>query len=113
MGYPSYDLTLDRYQERAKATAIYPAEHGLNYCLLKLNGEAGECAEAYGKFLRGDFDIEILREKLQKELGDVLWYVSQAALELDTSLEAIANMNLAKLKSRQDRGVLSGSGDSR
>jgi NTP pyrophosphatase (non-canonical NTP hydrolase) len=53
------------------------------------------------------------REALAKELGDVLWYVSQLATELGLELDEIASANLEKLLSRQRRGVLSGSGDNR
>jgi NTP pyrophosphatase (non-canonical NTP hydrolase) len=50
---------------------------------------------------------------MAKELGDVLWYVSQITSELGLELEDIAQANLEKLLSRQRRGVLSGSGDER
>jgi len=50
---------------------------------------------------------------MAKELGDVLWYVSQLASELGLELDEIASANLDKLLSRQRRGVLSGSGDDR
>jgi NTP pyrophosphatase (non-canonical NTP hydrolase) len=50
---------------------------------------------------------------MSKELGDVLWYVAQLATELDLDLDEIAQENLDKLRSRQRRGVLSGSGDER
>jgi NTP pyrophosphatase (non-canonical NTP hydrolase) len=53
------------------------------------------------------------RQAIAKELGDVLWYVSQVASELGLELEEIAQQNLDKLLSRQRRGVLSGSGDER
>jgi hypothetical protein len=43
----------------------------------------------------------------------VLWYVAQVASELGLDLEEIAQQNLDKLLSRQQRGVLSGSGDNR
>jgi NTP pyrophosphatase (non-canonical NTP hydrolase) len=52
-------------------------------------------------------------QALAGELGDVLWYVAQVATEAGLDLEAIARANLDKLLSRQERGVLSGSGDSR
>jgi NTP pyrophosphatase (non-canonical NTP hydrolase) len=53
------------------------------------------------------------RAAMSKELGDVLWYVSQLASELGLELETVAQANLEKLLSRQRRGVLSGSGDER
>ena len=53
------------------------------------------------------------KEDLKKELGDVLWYVSQLASELGLEFEDIAQTNLDKLFSRMDRGVLGGSGDNR
>jgi NTP pyrophosphatase (non-canonical NTP hydrolase) len=53
------------------------------------------------------------RQAMAKELGDVLWYVSQLASELGLELEDIAQANLEKLLSRQRRGVLSGNGDER
>jgi len=43
----------------------------------------------------------------------VLWYVAQVATEAGLELEDIAQANLDKLLSRQQRGVLSGSGDQR
>jgi hypothetical protein len=46
-------------------------------------------------------------------LSDVCWYVAVLAYELDYTLEEIMQMNLDKLRSRQERGVLSGSGDNR
>jgi NTP pyrophosphatase (non-canonical NTP hydrolase) len=47
------------------------------------------------------------------ELSDVCWYVAVLAYELDYTLEEIMQMNLDKLSSRKERGVLSGSGDNR
>jgi len=62
----------------------------------------------------GIFDLNEERgEAVAKELGDVLWYVSVLAKELDYDLESIAKANVEKLLSRQQRGVLTGSGDNR
>ena len=48
-----------------------------------------------------------------KELGDVLWYLSQIATELDLDLNEVAAQNLEKLFSRMSRNKISGSGDNR
>lgn len=111
-------MNLNEYQEKAISTAIYPNQnsiHGIIYCTLKLNGEAGEVAEKTGKIIRDD-DGKISDEKridLIKELGDVLWYIANLANELSVSLETVANINLKKLAQRKANNTLHGSGDNR
>lgn len=104
------------YQEGALKTAIYP-NRGQNfiYPTLGLVGEAGEVAEKAKKIIRdgGGILTDPEREKMAKELSDVCWYVAALARELDYSLEEIFQINLDKLSSRAERGVLSGSGDNR
>lgn len=104
------------YQKDSRATAFYP-QVGTNfiYPTLGLVGEAGEVAEKVKKIMRDD-NMQVSeqkREELAKELGDVLWYVSQLATEFDLDLEEIAKANLDKLRSRLERGTLAGSGDNR
>jgi NTP pyrophosphatase (non-canonical NTP hydrolase) len=103
------------YQRFSRRTAAYPREAWLTYPALGLAGEAGEVAEHAKKAIRDDAGVidDERREAISKELGDVLWYVSQLASELGLELEDIARTNLEKLFSRQRRGVLSGSGDDR
>lgn len=108
-------MTLNDYQEAAIATAIYPRESAIVYPALGLCGESGEVAEKVKKTLRdngGEFDRE-RRTALAKELSDCLWYVSALASDLGYNLQDIADLGLAKLASRAERGVLSGSGDER
>jgi NTP pyrophosphatase (non-canonical NTP hydrolase) len=109
-------VQLSDYQQRSRATAVYPdAGDNLTYPVLGLCGEAGECAEKVKKAIRDDGGVlsEERRAALAAELGDVLWYVAQLATEAELDLDALAEDNLAKLLSRQDRGVLQGSGDAR
>ena len=104
-----------KYQEKARETAIYPVDMAIIYPALGLCGEAGEVAEKVKKVVRdknGDFDDHD-RIAIRKELGDVLWYVSQIASDLDIRLESVAIANLEKLRVRQEKGTLSGSGDDR
>lgn len=80
-----------------------------------ISGEAGEVSELVKKMIRdedGDLSEE-RREKLVKELGDLLWYLSKAAREAGVTMEEVATTNIEKLRSRQERGTLRGSGDDR
>lgn len=104
------------YQKKSRKTALYP-DVGSNfiYPTLGLTGEAGEVSDKIKKVLRddgGEVSSE-KREEIKKELGDVLWYVSQVATELNLELDNIAELNIKKLYSRLDRGKLGGSGDDR
>jgi NTP pyrophosphatase (non-canonical NTP hydrolase) len=109
------EMTMNMYQDAALKTAIYPRNFSIIYPVLKMNGEAGECAEKVGKWMRdGECKIENLdMVALAKELGDVLWYVAAAAADLGLSLETIASMNIDKLASRAKNAKLQGSGDDR
>ena len=53
------------------------------------------------------------QEEIAKEIGDVLWYCATLSHDLGYKLEDIASMNYAKLRSRQVRNKLHGSGDNR
>jgi NTP pyrophosphatase (non-canonical NTP hydrolase) len=109
-------VRLSDYQQRSRATAVYPdAGDNLTYPALGLCGEAGECAEKVKKAIRDDGGAltEERRAALAAELGDVLWYLAQLATEAGLELEAVAKDTLAKLLSRSERGVLQGSGDGR
>jgi len=107
-------MTLNDYQSLAGKFAQYPNRgSNLPYVTLGLCGEAGEVAEKVKKFIRGDTKEVELHSSLFKELGDVLWYISQCATELGTNLEFIAALNIEKLQSRLDRDMIKGSGDNR
>lgn len=43
---------------------------------------------------------ELDREHLVRELGDVAWYLAEAATALDVPLEAVFQGNLDKLRQR-------------
>lgn len=109
------NMELNKYQEEAKKTAIYPKGQEIIYPTLGLTGEAGEVADKVKKILRDKEGVfsQQEREEIAKELGDVLWYIAIMARDLGYSLEDIAKINISKLKSRQKRGMLSGSGDNR
>ena len=108
-------MTFEEYQKEPQKTALYPEAYRLVYPALGLAGEAGELANKVKKVLRdhGGHLSEEAREAILAELGDVLWYVAQVATDLGESLEAVAQANLAKLRSRKERGRLGGDGDDR
>ena len=103
---------MDAYQRRARKTAIYPREQMIIYPALGLAGESGEVCEKVKKYLRGD-TASNFKEDVEKELGDVLWYIANLATDMELSLDIIAAKNLNKLRDRQDRDVLQGDGDDR
>ncbi len=109
-------MTFEEYQIEARKTAIYPdKDNNFIYPTLGLAGEAGEVAEKIKKVLRDNQGIvsEEKKTEITKELGDVLWYVANLSQELGISLEQVAEKNIEKLKSRQQRDELHGSGDNR
>lgn len=109
-------MTFKEYQEEARKTAIYPnLGNNFIYPTLGLAGEAGEVAEKIKKVLRDSNGVvsEEKKQELTKELGDVLWYIANLSAELGLSMEDVALKNLEKLKSRQERNELHGSGDNR
>ncbi len=93
-------------QDGLQISWLYPA--------LALGEEAGEVLGKIAKFVRKSSDDEAeLRELVKKELGDVLYQVSQLAYEFDLSLRDIAEGNVEKLTDRKERGVIVGTGDNR
>jgi len=111
----TYDA-FDEYQDLTDETAQYPElGHMIVYPALGLSGEAGEVAEKVKKLMRDRAGVldEDQRLALAKELGDVLWYVAQTARQAGLSLGDVAKMNVEKLRSRKERGQISGEGDDR
>lgn len=107
-------MEMNKYQEGALETAIYPEQHRVIYPAPGLAGEAGEVADKVKKILRGDSELtDGKRLDIAMEIGDVLWYCATLAHDLGFTLDQVAQMNYAKLKSRQERGKLGGNGDNR
>jgi NTP pyrophosphatase (non-canonical NTP hydrolase) len=98
------------YQKKAVSFAIYPATHKVLYPALGLCGETGEVAEKVKKQVR---DGVFNRHEVAKELGDVLWYLSNLANDIGYNLDEIADINIEKLTSRKNRDKIKGSGDNR
>ena len=73
-----------------------------------LSAESGEFTEIVKKiiFQGKPYNEENVRH-LKIELGDILWYVAQACMALDISLDEITDMNIDKLSKRFPDGYFS------
>jgi len=115
------NMMVNEYQVQARTTAIYPKAAAVLYPALGLAGEAGELCNKIKKLVRDAENFPIqnekipdeLRAKLVGEIGDTLWYLANLAADLGCNLGMIAEANIKKLASRQERGVLKGDGDNR
>jgi NTP pyrophosphatase (non-canonical NTP hydrolase) len=104
-------MEFDTYQTKASSFRVdgTPNEERV----MGLLEEAGEVAGVFKRFLRGDYTEDQAATKLYKEIGDVMWYLSQIALDNGWKLSEIALDNIEKLESRKFRNTIMGSGDTR
>lgn len=113
-------MTFDEYQKQALTTAhVDPQYKGTTMeptiWAMGVVGEAGEVAEKWKKIIaykEGKISADDLKE-LEKELGDVIWYVAVLADSLGLSLDTIIQKNVTKLADRKARDVIKGAGDNR
>lgn len=111
-------MTFDEYQKQSKSTAQYSdffKSAPWVYLALGLAGEAGEVVDKLKKVGRNNNGVftDEAKLELQKEFGDVLWYLSQLCEELGLSLDEVARLNRAKLEDRKVRDVIKSRGDNR
>ena len=79
--------------------------HRLTTAAVGLSAESGEFLEIVKKMVfQGKPWDTANREHLVIELGDVMWYVMQACMALDVSLEDVVAGNVNKLKKRYPGG---------
>jgi len=83
----------------------FPTERLLT-AAVGMSAEAGEFTEIVKKIV---FQGKPVNEEnlfhLKRELGDIMWYVSQACIGLDISLEEVIQMNFEKLSARYPEGA--------
>ena len=92
-------MTFAEYQRLAMRTA---ADSPIECAAMGLCGEAGEFADLLKKHLYHGHALD--KDRAQKELGDVLWYIALACKRLGVSLEAVARANVEKLRVRYPEG---------
>jgi NTP pyrophosphatase (non-canonical NTP hydrolase) len=112
-------MEFNEYQQLAARTSIL-AQDDTQYKLMLLSmglaGESGEAIDKIKKLVNNEKGVltDEKRSALVSELGDVLWYLSQLAVTLGSSLEDVAQANITKLAERAARGmVVKGEGDNR
>jgi NTP pyrophosphatase (non-canonical NTP hydrolase) len=72
---------------------------------LGISAEAGELTEIVKKvFLQGKPYNEDNIIHLKKEAGDILWYMTQLCIALDTNFDELMAMNFEKLSARYPEG---------
>ena len=97
-------MDINEYQKLAMKT-LNP---GLNKkdvlinSVMGLCGESGEAIDIVKKWLAQGHELD--KEHLAKELGDIAWYLAEAATALDMDLEDILKANIEKLKLRYPDG---------
>ena len=103
-GKGEIDMTVNEYQTLAMASLNRELSQKdiLINAVMGLCGESGEAIDIVKKHLFQGHDLN--REALKKELGDIAWYLAEAATALDTPLEEIFQGNIDKLKQRYPEG---------
>lgn len=116
-------MTLNDYQQAASLTAVYPSAGtgrpiALAYCALglsevhelmsEMDDKVARLQSVIKKAIRSDASvkghlIKLPMVNIVDELGDILWYVSQLARELNVELDDVAIANLSKLAQRMEQ----------
>ena len=97
-------MQLNEYQKLAMTTLNKELSQKdvLINSVMGLCGESGEAIDIVKKWLAQGHELD--KEHLAKELGDIAWYLAEAATALDMSLEDICQANIDKLKKRYPQG---------
>ena len=66
--------------------------------VMGLNGESGEVIDIVKKHMFQGHELD--KDKIKKELGDVMWYVAEVCEALDLSLDEVMEGNIEKLRKR-------------
>ena len=98
-------LTLAEFQRRSLRTDHFPEPENdggdpLLGPLLGLAGEVGTLLAGYKKWLRDGAAYELFKDNVTEELGDIMWYLANAAEKAGLSLDEVAQHNLTKISDR-------------
>ena len=102
-------MDIEEYERLAKSTLLKNPDFRItdkqvmiSWFALGLSGEAGEVADLVKKGIYHQQGLDY--GKLKKELGDVMWYISALADQLDMTLSEIMQANIEKLQARFPEG---------
>ena len=93
-------MTINEYQKLAMTTLNkdIPQDQIIINACLGLSGEVGEVNDLIKKHMFQGHPLD--RDDLINELGDIAWYLAEAATALNIDLEFILMSNIDKLKKR-------------
>lgn len=97
-------MTINEYQKLAMTTLnpkLNETEVLLNG-VMGLCGEAGEAIDLVKKWMMQGHELD--KEHFAKELGDIAWYLAEAATAIGYDLETILQNNIDKLRARYPQG---------
>lgn len=97
-------MTINEYQKLAmsKRNPKLDKRDVLINSVMGLCGESGEAIDIVKKWFAQGHELD--RKHLAEELGDIAWYLAEAADALDIQLEDILQANIEKLRRRYPEG---------
>lgn len=97
-------MKVNEYQELAMTTLNPELRRRdvLINSVMGLCGGSGEAIDIVKKWMAQGHELD--KEHLAKELGDIAWYLAEAATALEIPLEDILQSNIDKLKQRYPEG---------
>ena len=97
-------MNINEYQQLAMTT-LNPQlsrKEVLINSVMGLCGESGEAIDIVKRWMAQGHELD--KEHLARELGDIAWYLAEAATALEIPLEEIFQGNIDKLKKRYPDG---------
>ncbi len=94
-------MEFNDYQKAANRT-LYGNEQVLTNCTLGLSSEVGEVVDLVRQYTF--YSQKLDKKALVKEMGDVMWYLSQVAEWADIPFDDVAKDNIERLNARYPDG---------
>jgi NTP pyrophosphatase (non-canonical NTP hydrolase) len=106
-------MNLNNYYDFTNTVWKEPVEPGAELAILGMGlmGESGEVGEMIKKSYH--YGRKIDADRLEKELGDVIFYWVRLCRYFGFDPDGVINRNIDKLMERQDKGTIWGEGSDR